>query len=114
VCVLGAWVGCDEDLCNQEMERVLMGCWRHGLEDMSMRARRVILDRLEWSVTPGGSIVSGSAPGNAAWSDAIQMCLRRRHSLSLLAHTMISRQWRRPRCGRSFHECITFRCSYFL
>jgi hypothetical protein len=84
-CVFGAWVGCDEDSCKQEKERVLVGRWRQGLEDMDMRARRVVLDRLEWSGTPGGRLVSGSAPGNAGRSDAIQMCLRRRHPLSLLA-----------------------------
>ena len=59
-----------------------------------MRVRRVILDKLEWSVTPGGRFVSGSAPNNAGRSDVIQMCLRRRHSLSLLAHTLNSQQWR--------------------
>jgi hypothetical protein len=58
-----------------------------------MRARRVILDRLEWSGTPGGRLVSKSAPGNPGWSDAIQMCLCRRRPLTLLARTFISRQW---------------------
>jgi hypothetical protein len=41
-------VGCSEDLCEQENERVLVGRWREGLDDMDMRARRVVLDRLEW------------------------------------------------------------------
>jgi hypothetical protein len=113
-CVFGARVGYDEDSCKQEMEQVLVGRWRHGLEDMDMRARQVILDRLEWSVTLGGRFVSGSAPGNAGRSDAIHMCLRWRHPLSLLAHTMISQQWRGPRCMKSFHEMHNFRCSYFL
>jgi hypothetical protein len=55
------------------------------LEDIDMRARRVVLVRLEWSRTPGGSLVSGSAPGDASWSGAIQICLRQRHPLFLLA-----------------------------
>jgi hypothetical protein len=71
----GAEVECffgrDEDSCNQEKERVLVGRWKEGLEDVDMRARRVILDRLEWSGTPGGRLVSKSAPGNTGWSDAI-------------------------------------------
>jgi hypothetical protein len=32
-CFFGAWVGCD-DSCKKEMEWVLAGRWRHGLEDM--------------------------------------------------------------------------------
>lgn len=52
--MFGAWVGCDEDSCKQEKERDLVGRWKEGSEDMDMRARRVILDRLEWSRTPGG------------------------------------------------------------
>jgi hypothetical protein len=56
-CVFGAWVGCDEDSCKQEKERVLVGCWKEGSEDADMRARRVILNRLECSRTPGGRFV---------------------------------------------------------
>jgi hypothetical protein len=70
VCVFGAWVGCDEDSCKQEMERVLVGRWRHGSEDMDMQAHRVILNRLQWR-TPGRRFVSGSAPGNTGLSDVI-------------------------------------------
>jgi hypothetical protein len=53
-CVFGAQVGCDEDSSKQEKERVLVGRGKEGSEDMDMRARRVILNRLEWSGTPGG------------------------------------------------------------
>jgi hypothetical protein len=74
VCVFGAWVGCDEDSCKQEMERVLVGRWRHGLEDMDMQAHRVILNRLQWR-TPGRRFVSGSAPGNTGLSDIIKVSL---------------------------------------
>ena len=66
------------------------GFWKEGLEDMDMRARRVILDRLEWSATLGGRVASKSAPGNAGWSDTIQMCLCRHRALSLLAPMFIS------------------------
>ena len=48
-----------------------MGRWKEGLEDVDMRARRVMLDRLEWSGTPGGRLVSNSTPGNPGRSDAI-------------------------------------------
>ena len=70
---------------------VSIGVLEAGLEDMDMRARRVVLVKLGWSVTPDRMLMSGSAPGNASWSDAIQMCLRRHH-LSLLAPTFISRR----------------------
>jgi len=53
-CVFGAWVGCDEDSCKQERERVLVGRWKKGSEDMDMQAHRVTLNRLAWSKTPGG------------------------------------------------------------
>jgi hypothetical protein len=107
-CVFGARVGYDEDSCKQEMEQVLVGRRRRGLEDIDMRARQVILDRLEWSVTLGGRFVSGSAPGDAGRSDAIKVCLCWHHSLSLLAYTMISRQWCGPKCVKSFHEMHNF------
>ena len=55
-----------------------------------MRVRRVILDRLEWSVTPGGRFVSGNASGNAGRSDAVQMCLRRRHSVPSSPHVELA------------------------
>ena len=70
---------------------VSIGVLEAGLEDMDMRARRVVLVKLGWCVTPDRMLVSGSAPGDASWSDAIQMCLRRHH-LSLLAPTFISRR----------------------
>ena len=54
---------------------VSIGVLEAGLEDMDMRARRVVLVKLGWSVTPDRMLVSGSAPGNASRSDAIQMCL---------------------------------------
>jgi hypothetical protein len=81
--VFGGWVGCSEDSCKQENERVLVGRWREGLEDMDMRARPVLLDRLEWSGTLGVRFVSGSV----GWSDIIQMCFRQRRPLCLLSHS---------------------------
>jgi hypothetical protein len=68
------------------------GMLEAGSEDMDMRARRVVLVRLKWSGTAGGRLVSGSAPGDASWSDAIQMCFLRRHPLSLLVPTFISQR----------------------
>ena len=61
-----------------------MGRWRHALDGMLMRARRVILDRLEWNRIWAVEV------HRIALSDAIQMCLRRRHPLSPLTPTFIS------------------------
>ena len=60
------------------------------LEDMGMRARRIVLVELEWSGTPSGSFVFGSGMGKASRSDAFK-CLRRRLAA---VPTFISRQWR--------------------
>ena len=54
---------------------VSIGVLEAGLEDMDMRARQVVLVKLGWSVTPDRMLMSGSALGDASWSDAIQMCL---------------------------------------
>ena len=91
-----------------------MGSSKEMLEDMDMRADRVVLDRLEWSGVPGGRFMSGNASGKAGRSGAIQMCLRRHRRLSLLAPRFISRRWPGLMCVRSFHVYLTCRFSYLV
>jgi len=76
---LKAWVGVRR-LVKAKTGAGSVGVLQAELEDMGMRALRVVLVRLEGSGTPGGRLAPGSAPGDAIRSDAFQMCLRRRHA----------------------------------
>ena len=58
--MFGAWAGCDENSCKQELKRILVGCCRHGLEDYghaSAESRHTGQARME---TPGGSSCLGA------------------------------------------------------
>jgi len=89
-----------------------VGHWRHGLDDMVMRARRVILDRLEWtqwSRTRGGRFVSGSAPNNA---ELRHSNVSSSASSYVLPNPHVHLATRcGPRYARSFREWMTCRCS---
>ena len=56
------------------------GVLKAWLEDMGMRARRIVLVELEWSGTPSGRFVFGGGMSKASRSDAFQMYLRQRHA----------------------------------
>jgi hypothetical protein len=84
-----------------------VGCWRHGLEGMDMRACRVTMYRLEWCGTPGGRPVSESAPWSR-WSG------RRQSSVSFSASSSVSPTPHVPfatvarvNVRESFHEYMT-------
>ena len=89
--VFGAWVGCGEDSCKQEKARVLVGRWGDWRIWMCECVDQVRLDRLNGLVElwAGGLCLEVH---RIMPSDAIQMCLRRRHPLTLLALMFIPRR----------------------
>jgi len=60
--------GAEEELRGRDAMKIHMKNKRSGFWGMDMRARRVIMDRLEWCGTPDGRLVSRSAPWSR-WSE---------------------------------------------